>query len=109
MSVDFCVICNEHVEDNNWRYKSWGNGVEGWGCSRHFKPTPYDWTPESVKEDRVKYARDLVQPYREGEFSSEFKELYPEQAKGMVGEGAISQYEYDHPKNTFQLEKERIK
>ena len=49
-----------------------------------------EFVPKSVKEDRVKYAGDMVQSHRGGQFSREYAELYPERTKQMLKDGALS-------------------
>jgi hypothetical protein len=62
----------------------------------------YELVPESVKESRKEYAKSLIQPYREGDFSKEYKEAYPIRSKEMVKDGIISQRQYDKAKYVWK-------
>jgi hypothetical protein len=76
----------------------------GWLCEDclGFKVKfPRDWVPQRIKEERKAYQKDLIQPYRQGEFSKEFKEAYPEQSKGMVESGTVSKKQYKDAKNVW--------
>lgn len=53
-------------------------------------PLPYD-----MREQRKQYAKELLQPYRGGEFSQEYRDAYPKQAKEMVKAGVITQEQHD--------------
>jgi len=44
---------------------------------------PLDMRPEAMKEESVRYAKDTLQPFRQGEPSREFIEAYPEQSKKL--------------------------
>jgi hypothetical protein len=48
-----------------------------------FVSGPPEMIPDSMKEDRYKYKKDIVQPYREGVASQEFAEAHPEKAAKM--------------------------
>lgn len=97
MSVSFCVLCSEKHEDSAWRFTkvqtSEGETTEGWICSKYFKPRVTDNVPEYVKNERKKYATDLVQSHRQGELSREFVELYPDRVRGMIKEGVVTRDE----------------
>ena len=56
--------------------------IEGWICGEHFVDTGNpEFIPDRIKEDRKKYAKDMLQPWRQGEPSKEFIEAFPSQAK----------------------------
>lgn len=55
----------------------------------------------NVQQQRREHRKALVQPYRGGEFSAEFKEAHPEISKGMVEEGAITKKQYDNAKKVW--------
>jgi ribosome-binding protein aMBF1 (putative translation factor) len=40
-----------------------------------------EFVPSRVKDERKKYKKDILQPFRSGEPSREFIEAYPERAK----------------------------
>jgi len=71
---------------------------------RAFKPQgrPHEFTTDKIKEDRVKFAKDLLQPYRGEDFSKEFRDAYPERAKEMVKEGVITQKQHDKAKEVWK-------
>jgi hypothetical protein len=82
MKTVYCVLCQKKKSDNNWFFKKWDDGVEGWACSLHFKPKGYpNLTDKRLKPQREEFAKDLIQPFRGGEPSKEFADEYPEQAK----------------------------
>ena len=76
----------------------------GWICEDclGYKLKMYnDWVPQRIKDERQKYKKDLIQPYREGEFSKEFKEAYPSQTAGMIKEGVITKKQAKEAKNVW--------
>lgn len=65
-------------------------------------PEPYpEFIPEYIREGRHQHREALLQPYRDGEFSAEFKEAHPQQALGMLREGVITQHQYTNAKNVW--------
>lgn len=62
------------------------------------KSAPKDTRIESIKDGRKQYAKELLQPFREGEVSKEYLDAYPKQAMGMVKEGVITQRQHDNAK-----------
>jgi hypothetical protein len=101
MSKNYCVVCGCERDDLNWKHRDWG-GVEGWGCSKHFHATPHIKIPERIRDDAKKYAKDIIQPFREGNLSREFVDNYPDQVKGMVKEGSITQKEVEKAKEVWK-------
>lgn len=100
MSKLFCIVCQEEKEDSAWRHKEW-NGVQGWGCSKHFNHygSVKEWIPQSMKDQRKEYKKQLTQPYLpDGSFNGAFKEHYPEISKEMVKEGAITKTQFEKAK-----------
>lgn len=61
-----------------------------------------EFVPDYIKEERYKNKNDIVQPFRQGEFSQEFKESQPDVAKKMVQEGSITQHQYDHARPVWK-------
>lgn len=51
---------------------------------------------------RDEYKNDLIQPYREGEFSKEFRDQYPDISKEYVKDGAITKEQYDNAKDVWR-------
>lgn len=58
----------------------------------YINPYP-EMIPESMKEERKKYANDMLQSHRQGELSREFLEAHPQRAKQMLRDGAITKEE----------------
>jgi hypothetical protein len=86
----FCTACNKEHEDVGWRFTSYtieqdGQEIKksGWFCetSSGRKVSYPEFVPNRIKEDRKKYAKDLIQPFRDGVMSQEFIDAYPQQAK----------------------------
>lgn len=73
---EFCIGCQEELEDQNWK-----NRGEGWICSRHFAHRkPVNLT--DIRNYEQSKAPDFIQPYRGEELSKEFVDTYgPETAK----------------------------
>lgn len=93
MTVLDCVRCGYPHENGDWKYRTWeteAGSVTGWGCVEMGVIKYPEFVPKSVKEDRVKYAGDMVQSHRGGQFSREYAELYPERTKQMLKDGALS-------------------
>lgn len=74
----FCIGCGKEHEHHNWRFDD-----RGWICGKFFSSTKIEWVPNRLKEDRVRHAKDIVQPWRGGDASKEFIKQYPEKAKEM--------------------------
>lgn len=93
----FCVRCNkEHDSDYNWKNRVWDvkeGKIEGWGCTRSISPATI--VNETLANDRKKYAREILQPFKGGELNKEFAKEYPEQTKSMLDSGSITKTEYD--------------
>ena len=101
MKKIYCVKCQKkHTNPWGWTYRKWSDGVEGWGCRN--KTFNYEFTKESIKEDRKKYFKSALQPYRDGEFSREFKEAYPDISKDMVKEGVITRKQHDRARDVWK-------
>ena len=100
MSTRYCGLCDQDIEDYNWRNKDWrSDGNDFWACSRHFTPSPHEFLPQSMKDDRKKYNKELTQPYLpDGSFNGAFKRHYPDISKDMVKEGAITQRQLEKAK-----------
>ena len=56
---------------------------------------------DRINEQRRTHRKELTQPYRQGEFSKEYKDYYPEQSRKMVKEGAITQKQHDNAKKVW--------
>lgn len=64
--------------------------------------TLHEFTTDNIREGRKKYRKELLQPYRQGEFSKEYRDAYPEIAKDMVKEGVITQRQFDKAKEVWR-------
>ena len=73
-------------------------------CHQLRKPLgkPFDWSPSHIKEGRKEHKKALLQPYRQGDISKEYLDAYPEQARGMVKEGIITQKQANKAKNVWK-------
>lgn len=100
-----CVLCHRIHDGNNWKYGSYqtSEGLRyGWFCNRWFKPKAYEFVPQRIREERKKYAKDIVQPFRNGELAKEFVENYPQATRNMVKAGTITQKEVAKAKNVWK-------
>ena len=80
--VEFCYCCQKKHSDTNWRSLTIDNKTN-WICSRWFKTTSVEFVPQSLKDERAKNVKSMLQPWRQGEPSAEFIEAYPKIAKKM--------------------------
>lgn len=85
--IDFCHLCQATKDHNNW--KAYFDIIDGKHqlihiCGEHYNPIPYEFTTAEIKEDRKKYFKDIIQPYRGNELSREFVDAYPKQAQKMI-------------------------
>ncbi len=62
---------------------------------------PIDWSPQSIKDGRKEYAKELLQPFRQGEVSKEYLEAYPKQREGMIKEGIITRRQAENARNVW--------
>lgn len=92
MAKTYCMLCKKKHTSLDWRHKQWIKGQpDGWACSKWFTPSPAKELVDSqTQEDRKKYRNAMVQPFRQGELSKEFTELYPKQTAGMLKSGSIT-------------------
>jgi hypothetical protein len=104
----YCVLCKTKHFDFNWRYKTWQifsgnleNNLEGWACSKWFHPVSHEFVPDRIKQERRKYWRDMVKPYRGGQLSKEFCDLYPKQVAKMVKAGSVKPQDIRKAKNVW--------
>ena len=75
----------EHCLNHNkvHEHHAWKTSGEGWYCID--KGAYTEFVPQRIKDDRVKYKKDIVQPFRGGVPSKEFADTYPKQAKKIFG------------------------
>lgn len=56
----------------------------------------------SIPEQARKYFKSMIQPFRQGKFSKEFVEAYPDKTKEMVKNGMVTQAEVNNAKYLFK-------
>jgi hypothetical protein len=80
MKRSYCTLCHRIHKSFNWRYAQYEtpDGKRyGWFCDKWFTPAPYpEFMPQRIKDDRPKYAKSLMQPYRGGVASQEYIDTY---------------------------------
>jgi len=70
-----CSICGEPYEyQNKISYDENGKVI---GCWHDNDFISINWEITELKKQREKYAKDLIQPYKDGKVNSEFKKAYP--------------------------------
>lgn len=77
-----CSTCNSDV----WRVVSRvqaGEIVQYCDNCADLPKSRVELIPDSMKQDRYKYKKDIVQPYRDGVPSQEYAEAYPAKAAKM--------------------------
>ena len=88
-----CVGCGNKHDDFNWKFRDYedeeGKQV-GWFCRKWFTPSSAkEWVPESTKQERIKHAKDMVQPFRGGQLSKEYVDQYPKEASEQFSKKEI--------------------
>ena len=67
-----------------------------WYCSRFFTPsTQSEFMPDRVRDDRREYFNSTIQPFRQGELSKEYIDLYGTDSVN------VSKYEIKKAKNVW--------
>lgn len=80
--LEYCAGCKKKHNSPNWKaFFLDGNLV--YVCSKFYKPSRVEHIPQRIKEERKKYVKSMLQPWRSGEASAEFIEAYPKQSKKM--------------------------
>jgi len=86
MSINFCIGCGKKHDDWAWKYTDYEvetkKGKEtrsGYFCREFFKPSRTDWSPQRVKDERIKLAKDIEQPFVNGEVNKRFAEMYKDE------------------------------
>jgi hypothetical protein len=76
----------------------------GWLCENclGYRIKLPEFVPQRIKDDRIKYRRDLIQPYRNGELSKEFKDAYPNKTRKMLKDGVITKKQYDKAREVWK-------
>lgn len=110
LSTLYCNRCNKtHTQEElskiNWVHRKWeqedGTRIDGWGCVGWATLKPHEFTTDSIREQRKKYSKDLLQPFRSGEVSKEYLDAYPEAKSGMIKEGIITETQAKKAKNVW--------
>ena len=76
---EYCVLCHRIHASFNWRYGEYettDGRRYGWFCDKWFTPTHPEFMPQRVKDDRNKWAKSIMQPYRGGTASQEYIDTY---------------------------------
>ncbi len=82
-TISTCSICGEVVKSHN-------------------SGKVYEHVTDEIKEARYKYKNDIVQAFRQNEFSKEFRDANLEQSREMVKEGIITQKQFDNAKEVWK-------
>jgi hypothetical protein len=74
-------------------------------CNAAKKPisnTMFEFTTDAIKEERGKYLKSIIQPFRQGELSAEYVRSYPQQVAGMVKEGTVTHDQVRRAKDVWK-------
>jgi len=98
-----CPKCDEITD----KYMTIGGIKMACDCSNCFKSRkpmgkPYEFTSDMIREGRKQFKNELYQPYREGNFSKEYRDANPEISRGMVKAGVITQQQHKNAKNVWK-------
>lgn len=109
MSHIFCVVCQKNVETEASRFKKWSIGEitrEGWGCHKHWQHMKefHEAVDDTTKENRVKYAGDTIQQWRQGELSREFIKRHPKRIKEQIEKGSLTPQQVKKSKNVWSMD-----
>lgn len=105
MSTIYCMGCEkEHDRTPVIRHmKDRKTGTHGWFCDKWFaEGKPPEFIPDSIKQGRKEHHDALLQPYREGQFSKEYRDAYPDISKKMVEAGAITKEQHDNARPVWK-------
>lgn len=79
-------------------------GNTGWFCEKWFSPSPHEFVDETTKENRVKYAGDIIPQWRQGVLSKEFVDRYPKRIKGQIKEGILTKEQVKKAKKVWSAD-----
>lgn len=113
-----CPLCGKGWVWNEWAENSWFSTTTAQTCDEcrpkmtreqemrengvEKKESPYpEFVPEYIKDERKKYAKDIVQSHRQGELSQEFVENYGDKLLDQVKDGVLSSDEIRRSKNVW--------
>jgi len=102
MKTVLCSKCSQEFTRGKY-------SMAGWlceDCLGYRVKGKVEWVPERIKKDRRKYAKEMIQPYRENEFSKEFAKANPKRTKEMVKKGAITKEQVSKARNVWSDVKE---
>lgn len=78
-----CFGCKKTHESYQWKTYYDGNSLITI-CSLWYKPSGApEIVPQRIKNEREQFFKSTVQPWRQGEPSKEFMELYPQRASKL--------------------------
>ena len=101
-----CVLHGrKHTNPFGWKLREWNTEkgvVRGWGCLESGEATPYEFTPQRIKDERKEYAADQLQSHRGGNLSREWVETYPVKARELVKAGIITKQEVKKSKYVWK-------
>lgn len=89
-----CNVCNTNKAQYNgiYGYLPCGECVDK-QRQMIVKNRPTEFTTENIKDERKKYRKEIIQPFRDGQLSKEYIEQYG--TKGIVaGESEIKNAQY---------------
>jgi len=67
----YCKGCGKEHSDRNWLY------LNGWYCTKYHKASGKpEFMPEHVKDGQREYFNSIIQPFRQGQLSKEYVDLY---------------------------------
>lgn len=76
---EFCYVCNINKDYPFWkntRVLTQEGEKSVWVCGEHYKVKSIEWVPDRIREERKMFKNDLIQPFRDGQLSKEFVDLY---------------------------------
>lgn len=99
----YCKGCKRVHEDRNWIYR------KGWYCTKYHRPSGIpEFMPERILDDRRDYFNSTVQPFRGGELSREYVELYGTEGVDVTeGEARKAKYTWKDSKGWHTRKKSK--
>ena len=100
ITCDNCNINKVSINKNSFREycdecKSKQSKVDSTSAVNH------EFTSEEIKKERYIHRKDIVQSFRQGEFSKEYRDANPERSQEMVDEGIITKEQHDDATNLW--------
>lgn len=100
---EYCQGCHRKHDDFNW--KGWYEKDKRqvvYICSQFFKPSSIEVIPQRIKDERERYGADQIQSHRQGEFSREYAETYPDRTREMIEAGVVTRQEVKKSKYVWR-------